>query len=78
MTGKKFKVVFKSKTNSYELWFTDHKDEWVESIIYHTFTTDGKVIESQYDGSAMINENILWEINKMVNLGYKFLGIGKA
>ena len=75
---KQFKVVFKNESNTYEIWFKDHKDEWVESIIYYTFTKDGKVIESQYDGTAMITENVLWEMNKLINLGYEFIGIEKA
>lgn len=75
---KQFKLVFKSKSNTYEIWFTDHKGEWVESIIYYTFTKDGKVIESQYDGNALIDEFVLWEMNRLINLGYKFIGIEKA
>lgn len=75
---KQFKVVFVKEGNAYELWFTDHKGEWLQSYIYNTFTIDGKAIESRYDGSAMINENILWEINKLINLGYKFIGIEKS
>lgn len=78
MKEKQFKVVFVNESNTYELWFTDHKGEWLQSCIYSTFTIDGKVIESQCDGSAMINENILWEMNKLINLGYKFIGIEKA
>ena len=75
MKKKRFKLVFKSQTNSYELWFTDHKGEWVESFIYSTFTIDGNVIESKYDGSAMISESILWRIDELIELGYKFIGI---
>ena len=75
---KQFKVVFKNESNTYEIWFTDHKGEWVKSIIYYTFTKDGKVIESQYDGNALIDAFVLWEMNRLSNLGYKFRGIGKA
>ena len=75
---KQFKVVFKNESNTYEIWFTDHKGEWVKSIIYYTFTKDGKVIESQYDGNALIDEFVLWEMNRLINLGYKFIGIEKA
>lgn len=78
MKKKLFKVVFKSQTNSYELWFTDHKGEWVESFIYNTFTIDGKAIESEYDDQAMISENALWEMNKLINYGYKFIGIERS
>lgn len=75
---KQFKVVFKNESSTYELWFTDHKNEWVKSVIYYTFDNDLKVIESQYDGPAVISESILWEMNKFINLGYKFIGIQKA
>lgn len=75
---KQFKVVFKNESSTYELWFTDHKGEWTKSVIYYTFDNDLKVIESQYDGPAVISESILWEMNKLINLGYKFIGIQKA
>ena len=75
---KQFKVVFKNENNTYELWFTDHKDEWVRTITYCTFDTDLNVIESQHDGPAFISENILWEMNQLIKLGYKFIGIQKA
>lgn len=72
---KQFKVVFKSQTNSYELWFTDHKGEWVENDTYYTFARDGEAIENDYNGLAMINESIMWKLNDFIELGYKFLGI---
>ena len=78
MKKKQFKLVFVSDNNTYELWFTDHTQECVQSHFYNTFTLDGDVIESKYDGSAMINENILWEMNKLINLGYEFIGIERC
>lgn len=75
MKGKRFKVVFKSQMNSYELWFTDNEGEWVKSIIYYTFAKDGNIIKSRYVGNALIDEFALWEMNKLINLGYKFIGI---
>lgn len=78
MNKKQFKVVFRAKTNTYELWFINLEGEWVQSSIYSTFDLDGNVIEDKYSGTALINENILWEINKLVDLGYKFIGIEKA
>lgn len=78
MKKKQFKVVFVSANNTYELWFTDHESEWVQSYIYSTFTLDGDVIESKYDGTAMINENILWRMNELINLGYEFIGMERA
>ncbi len=78
MKEKRFKVVFKSQTNSYELWFTDHKGEWCLSAIYNTFTIDGKAIESEYDDQAMISENALWGMDKLIYLGYKFIGIERS
>ena len=75
---KQFKVVFRNESSTYELWFTDNKNEWVKSVIYYTFDNDLKVIESRYDGPAVISESILWEMNKFINLGYKFIGIQKA
>ena len=78
MKEKLFKVVFKSQMNSYELWFTDYKGEWCLSAIYSTFTIDGDAIESEYDEQAMINENVLWEMNKLIKLGYKFIGIERS
>lgn len=75
---KQFKVVFKNESNAYELWFTDSKNEWVESDTFYTFTRDGEVIESEYNGLAMINESILWKLNQFTELGYKFIGIEKA
>ena len=78
MKKKQFKLVFVSDNNTYELWFTDHTQEWVQSHIYNTFTLDGDVIESKYDGSTMINENVLWEMNKLINLGYEFIGIERS
>lgn len=78
MRENQFKVVFKSQTNSYELWFTDYKGEWVLSAIYNTFTIDGKVVESEYDDQAMISENALWGMDRLVNLGYKFIGIERS
>lgn len=78
MNKKQFKFVFVSDNNTYELWFTDHKNEWYLSYIYSTFTLDGDVIESKYDGSGMINENLLWEMEKLINLGYDFIGIERS
>ena len=75
---KQFKVVFRHENNTYELWFTDHKGEWVESDTYYTFKRDGGAIENDYNGLAMINESIMWELNNFIELGYKFLGIEKA
>lgn len=75
---KQFKLVFRNESNTYEIWFTDHKGEWVESFIYNTFTIDGKAIESEYNGSAMISESILWRMDELIELGYKFIGIEKA
>lgn len=75
---KQFKLVFRNEINTYELWFTDYKGEWCLSAIYYTFDTDGNVIESEYNDPAMINENILWEMNKMTDLGYKFSGIERS
>lgn len=78
MKKKQFKFVFVSDNNTYELWFTDHKNEWHLSYIYSAFTLDGDVIESKYDGSGMINENLLWEMDKLINLGYDFIGIERS
>ena len=72
---KKFKVVFQKESNQYELWFTDHNDEFVMSSFYSTFTKKGEVIDSSCDEVAFISENILWEFNKLTDLGYKFVGI---
>ena len=72
---KQFKVVFVQNTNQYEIWFTDHTGEFVMSMMYSTFTKKGEVINSSCDDVAFISENILWEFNKLVNLGYKFVGI---
>lgn len=78
MKKKQFKLVFVIDNNTYELWFKDYKNEWVQSIIYSTFTLDGDVIVSKCDGPAMINENVLWEMNKLINLGYEFIGIERG
>lgn len=75
---KQFKVVFRNESNTYELWFTDHKCEWVRSITYCTFDTELNVIENHHDGPSFISENILWEMNQLINLGYKFIGMEKA
>lgn len=74
---KVFKVVFVAETNQYEVWFTDHTGEFVMSSSYSTFTKSGEVFDSSCDGVALISENILWEFNKLVDLGYKFVGIDK-
>lgn len=73
MTEKQFKLIFVKENNSYELWLTDHNGEWAQSVIYNTFTRDGNVIEGQHDGSALITENILWEMNRLISLGYKLV-----
>ena len=72
---KQFKIVFIPDTNTYELWITDCEGEWSLSHIFGTFTLDGKVIESKYDSTAMINEGILWEMHYLKSLGYEFIGI---
>lgn len=72
---KQFKVVFVQNTNQYEIWFTDHTGEFVMSMMYSTFTKKGEMIDGSYDGTAFISENILWEFNKLTDLGYKFVGI---
>ena len=74
---KQFKVVFVQNTNQYEVWFTDHTGEMQFSVAYSTFTKKGDLIDSSCDDVAFISENILWEFNKLVNLGYKFVGIEK-
>ena len=74
---KQFKVVFVQNTNQYEIWFTDHTGEFVMSMMYSTFTKKGEMIGGSYDGTALISENILWEINHLTDLGYKFVGIEK-
>lgn len=72
---KVFKVVFVAETNQYEVWFTDHTGEFVMSSFYSTFTNEGEVIDSSCDDVAFISESILWEINRLTDLGYKFVGI---
>lgn len=72
---KKFKIVFQKESNQYELWFTDHTGEFVMSSFYSTFTKKGDLIDSPCDDVAFISENILWEFNKLTDLGYKFVGI---
>ena len=72
---KVFKVVFVAETNQYEVQFTDHTGEFVMSSFYSTFTKEGEVIDSSCDGVAFISESILWEINRLTDLGYKFVGI---
>ena len=34
---KQFKIVFRNESNTYGLWFRDHKGEWVESDTYYTY-----------------------------------------
>ena len=72
---KKFKVAFVKDTNQYEIWFTNHKGEMEFSVAYSTFTKKGEVVDSSCDDVAFISENILWEFNKLTDLGYKFVGI---
>ena len=72
---KKFKVVFDRNTNQYDIWFTDHTGEMQFSVAYSTFTKKGEMIDGSYDGTALISENVLWEINHLTDLGYKFVGI---
>ena len=74
---KKFKVAFVKDTNQYEIWFTDHTGEFVMSSFYSTFTKKGEAIDGSCDDVAFISENILWDINKLTDLGYKFAGIEK-
>ena len=74
---KKFKIVFIKNTNHYEIWSTDHTGEFDLSTIYYTFTKTGEIIDDSYDNTALISENILWEINHLIDLGYKFVGIEK-
>ena len=74
---KKFKVVFLKESNQYEIWFTDHTGEFVMSSFYSTFSKEGDLIDSSCDDVAFISENILWDINKLTDLGYKFAGIEK-
>lgn len=75
MKQKKFKVVFDRKHNFYELWFTDHTGEMVLSVRYSTITRFGDSINSEYDEKAFISEDILWEIDRLKDLGYQFTGI---
>lgn len=72
-----FKIVFDVTYNRYEIWFTDHTGEFVMSSFYSTFSKKGEVIESSCDDVAFISENVLWDINKLTDLGYKFAGIEK-
>ena len=65
---KLFKFVFVSEYNNYQLWFTDCKGEWKQGVTY--FTT-----LCAPDRPGMITEMVLWNMNKYVNLGYKFIGI---
>lgn len=76
MTRKKlFKIVFIEKTNQYEVWFTDHTGEMQFSKGYCTFTKKGEMVDWPCNDVAFISENILWDINKLTDLGYKFVGI---
>ena len=72
---KLFKIVFIERNNTYEIWFTDHTGNFDLGTIYATFTREGKEIYNKYDDVAFINENIIWYINKLTDLGYKFVGI---
>ncbi len=72
---KKFKVVFVKELNMYEIWSTDYTGEMDFSVSYATFTKEGELIHSPCDDAAFISEDILWEFNKLVNLGYEFVGI---
>ena len=74
---KKFKVVFVKDTNQYEIWFTNHTGKFDMSSFYSTFTKKGDLINCPCDDVAFISENILWEFNKLTDLGYKFVGIDR-
>ena len=74
---KLFKIVFIERNNTYEVWFTDHTGNFDLGTIYTTFTREGKEICNKYDDIAFINENIIGEINKLIDFGYKFVGIEK-
>lgn len=75
MKKKEVKIVFYKDKNQYAVMITDHKGEWGLCSLYSTFDNDGKVIEGKHDGLALMSENIVWEINKCMTLGWKFIGI---
>ena len=67
---KQFKIVFMKESNSYAVAFTDHDGEWAFSSTYYSM--------SPADGTpavGMLNENIIWDIQKLAWLGYQFLGV---
>ena len=71
---KLFKFVFSQKDNSYELWKTDPNGDWQSCLTYYTFAKDGSPMTDQND-SGMVTEMVLWKMDSLVGLGYKFIGV---
>ena len=71
---KLFKFVFSHKDNSYELWKTDHNGDWQSCLTYYVFGKDGSPLGDKNE-SGMITEMVLWKMNSLVSLGYKFIGV---
>ena len=71
---KLFKFVFSLKENSYELWETDHNGDWQSCLTYYVLGKDGGPLKDKND-SGMITEMVLWKMDSLVALGYKFIGV---
>ena len=72
-----FKIVLDVSYNRYKIQLTDHTGEFVMSSFYSKFSKKGEVIEGSCDDVSFISENILWDIKKLTDSGYKFAGIEK-
>lgn len=75
MRKKQFKVLLNPRTNRYQVWITNHNDEWIISSVFSTFDFDGNSIEGKCHDVGLVSENILWEINHLAELGYRFIGV---
>lgn len=79
---KKFRVVFIKDTNEYGIQFQDSKGEWLAECSFSTFTREinGEVAKDGLTGDVMyfLSENVLWRINKLMDLGYEMARIHRV
>lgn len=63
---KKCKIVYNLSNRTYTVWATDNQGEW---DFQNSYPVNG------YDGLGWINLRILWDIDLLVFLGYRFIGV---
>lgn len=72
----KFRLVFKRKSNMYQLQYTDKYGKWIIDSTYQALGKTGEPMGNSNNlDYGLISEELLWDIAQLRILDYEFIGI---